>query len=225
VLTWSFVKNALGPVRKILVFAGVSEELESASPQNASQVIGRVLSDATNKSVDAICFDANAGTAVRPPGLLNDLTPITPASGTSKWENQNDDLAAMIGAIGDAGIDPSDAILVAHPREAALIRLRSGDLDNDVLMSIGVPKGTVICIAPQGIASGYQGPPDIQTSKEPTLHRESTTPLPIVSASPTTVAAPSTSFFQSFLLAIRVRAEAAWCAAPGSVQFVQNVSW
>jgi hypothetical protein len=58
-----------------------------------------------------------------------------------------------------------------------------------------------------------------------TLHRESTTPLPLVSVSPTTVAAPSTSLFQSYMMAIKVRANAAWCAAPGAVQFVQNVNW
>jgi hypothetical protein len=223
VLTWSFVNNALGPVRKILVFAGISEELDAASPQNASAVIGRVLADATNKSVDAIAFDANPGDAIRPAGLLNGVTPINNANGTDEWRNTQDDLADLIGAIGDAGIDPTDAVFVVGPREAALIRQRSGDLDNDVLMTLGLPKGTVLCVAPAGIASGYQGPPEIETSKA-TLHREGTTPAEIVST-PGIVAEPSTSFFQSYLIAIKVRAEAAWCAAPGAVQFVQSVNW
>jgi hypothetical protein len=31
--------------------------------------------------------------------------------------------------------------------------------------------------------------------------------------------------FQSFLLAIRVRTECAWAAAPGAVQFVEGINW
>jgi hypothetical protein len=44
-------------------------------------------------------------------------------------------------------------------------------------------------------------------------------------AVPGVAAAPSTSLFQSHLLAIRVRAEAAWAAAPGAVQVINGVDW
>jgi hypothetical protein len=223
VLTWTFLKNTLGPARKMLMFAGISEELETAVPGNASAVIGRVLADSTNRSVDAIAFDNNPGDTTRPPGLLNGVTPITAASATSKWENQQDDLANLIGAIGNSGIDPTDAVFVASPREATLIKMRGGDLDNDVLISLALPAGTVICVATAGLASGYQGPPEITIGKEATFHRE-TNPLPIVGTGGA-IAAPSTSFFQGSLLAVKVRAEAAWCAAPGAVQFVQSVNW
>jgi hypothetical protein len=43
VVQWSLMKSAVGPVRKILIIAAVSEELENASPQSVSAVIGRVL--------------------------------------------------------------------------------------------------------------------------------------------------------------------------------------
>lgn len=38
-------------------------------------------------------------------------------------------------------------------------------------------------------------------------------------------AAPSTSVFQSFMIAIRARVDAAWATAPGAVQVVQSVNW
>jgi hypothetical protein len=66
---------------------------------NATAIISRVLSDAVSRSIDAIAFDPNAGDATRPPGLRNGATSVTPASGTSEWENTQDDLAEMLGAI------------------------------------------------------------------------------------------------------------------------------
>jgi hypothetical protein len=225
VVQWSLMKSAVGPVRKIMVLSAVSEELESASPQSVSAVIGRVLADAVNKSIDAIAFDSNPGTAIRPPGLLFGVTPLTATSGTDQAQNMFTDLGNLVGAIGAAGIDPSEAVLIASPREAMSLILRAGaQFNSTVLMSLGVPDKTIIAAAPAGIASGYQGPPAIDTSKEAVLHREGASPGEIVS-SPGVVAAPSTSIFQSYLLAIRVRAEAAWAAAPGAVQVTNTVNW
>ncbi|WP_143199743.1 hypothetical protein [Bradyrhizobium sp. NAS80.1] len=221
VLQWSFLKNALGPARKILVFAGVSEELENSSPQNASAVVGRVLADATNKSIDTIAFDFNPGNLIRPPGLLNGVTATAPAAtATFLAETITADVANLVGAIGAAGIDPSDAVLIAGPREVTWLNYAGF---TNAIPSLGVAAKTVIAIAPAGLASAYQGPPEIQTSKEATLHRE-TNPAEIV-GSDGAVAAPSTSLFQSYLIAVRVRARAAWCVAPGAAQYVTNVNW
>jgi hypothetical protein len=225
VLQWSFLKNVLGPVRKILCFVGISEELEAASPQNASAILGRVLSDAMNKSIDTICFDANPDNGVRPAGLLNGVTPLTAASGTDKWENTQLDLANLIGAIANANIDASDAVFIAHPGDAAMIQQRrSGNFDNEVLATLGLARGTIMCVAPAGIASGFQGPPEITASKEATLHWESATPADIVS-SPGVVAAPVRTPFQEYMIITKVRAEASWCSSPGAVSLVSSVSW
>jgi hypothetical protein len=225
VVQWSLMKSAVGPVKKIMILSAVSEELESASPQSVSAVIGRVLADSVNRSIDAIAFDANPGSNVRPPGLLNGVTPLTATSGTDQAQNMFTDLGNLVGAIGAAGLDPSDCVLIASPREAMSLILRAGaQFDSTVLMSLGVPDKTIIAVAPSGIASGYQGPPEIDTSKEAVLHFEGASPGEIVS-SPGVVAAPSKSVFQSYLLAIRVRAEAAWAAAPGAVQVVAGVNW
>jgi hypothetical protein len=58
------------------------------------------------------------------------------------------------------------------------------------------------------------------------VHFEDTTPFDIVSGTaPGTLAAPNKSRFQSNLIALRVRANAAWCAARRAVRFAQNVNW
>jgi hypothetical protein len=204
------------------VLSAFSEELENASPQSVAAVIGRVLSDATNKSIDAIAFDANAGTAIRPPGLLFGVTPTAAAAaGATLQETILKDLSNLIGAIAATGIDPNDTVVIAGAREASLIQNLT---EFDALMSLAVPAKTIIAFAPSGVASGYQGPPEIDTSKEAVLHFEGASPGEIVS-SPGVSAAPSKSIFQSCLIAVRVRAEAAWAAAPGAVQFAQNVNW
>ena len=135
------------------------------------------------------------------------------------------DLAALVGAIGDAGIDTTDTVFVAPPREAMIIRLRAGPkFDNLVLETLGLPAKSVACFAPGATYSGYQDVPQIETRNEVALHFEDTAPAEIV-GSPGTVAAPVKSLFQMEIIAIRVRANAAWAVAPGGAQIVENVNW
>jgi hypothetical protein len=221
----NYVKVTLGPVKKVLALTALSEELQEASPQDVSAIISNVLSNAVSRAIDVIAFDANAATAVRPAGLLNGLVATTAASGTTKWENTQDDLANLIGAIGDANVDPSDAIFVTHPFNATLIRARSADLGNDVLMSIGVPRGTVICIAPIGLAAGLEGVPTVEMSKEATWQAADTNPQEIVGTGGAVAPAPVFSAYQKRVFAIRVRGRIAFAAAPGAVSFIQSANW
>jgi hypothetical protein len=136
-----------------------------------------------------------------------------------------DDLGNLAAAVGAARIDPSNLIYVAGPREATIIRLRGGaEFSNNVLMTLGLPAKSVAAFAPAAVFSGYQDVPSIETRKETVFQMEDTNPKEIVS-SPGVVAAPDVSFFQMELIAIRVRAWAAWAVAPGGAQVVNNVSW
>jgi hypothetical protein len=220
----NFAHTPLGPVRKILVLSAISEELQDASPQNAAQVIGRVLSDATNKSVDSIAFDANPDDGIRPAGLLNGVAPIVASAGTDTWSNMVSDVSNLVEAIGNAGIDASETIFITRPREAMLLRMRTGpDFVSSVYSSIGLPSGTVIAVAPQGLASGYRGPPTIETGKQGSWQFADSNPAEIVGTGGAVADGPVISAFQNYLISIKVRANAAWCA--GAVQVVQNVQW
>jgi hypothetical protein len=157
--------------------------------------------------------------------LLYGVTPINVANGTDEWRNTQDDLAELIGTIGDAGIDPTDTVFIAGPREAALIMQRSGDLDNDVLMTLGLPPQTVIAVVPAGLASGYRGPPSVEIGKQGSWQFADSNPQEIVGTGGAVAPAPVISAFQSYLLSIKLRAEAAWCAAPGAVAVAQSVNW
>jgi hypothetical protein len=217
-LQFSLEAASLGPVRKILLVSAVTSELESSGPEAASTVIGTVLSNATSASVDVIAFDANAGDSSRPPGLLYGATPIPPAAASSTA--MDDDLAALVAAIGAAGIDPSNTVFVTGPREAMLIALRAGPKFNfDVLMTLGLPPRTVAAFAPAGIFCGFDGTPTVETSKDTLIHFE-TAP-----ASDGTLGAPTKTAFQTDLLALKIRSECAWCTVPGAAQSVTGINW
>jgi hypothetical protein len=218
--------TTLGPARKIMVLSAVTEELNEASPDTAAAVIGRVLADASNKSIDVTAFDANPATTVRPAGLLNGVAPLTPSANTDLYMAMADDLGNLAAAVGAAGIDPHDLIYVAGPKEATAIRLRGGggDFTNNVLTTLGLPAKSVAAFAPAAVASGYQDVPTIETSRHASYHMEDTTPAEIVS-SPGTVASPQKSAFQTRVIVIKVRANCAWAVAPGGAQIVNNVTW
>jgi hypothetical protein len=224
-LQLSFAASTLGPVKKILLLAAVSGEIENAVPESASAVIARCLSDATNKSTDVIAFDANAGSATRPPGLLFGAVPIAPAA--AGVDAMCDDLAALVAAIGAAGIDTRDVVFVCSPREATIIKVKaSPKFDSLVLPTLGLPAKTVVCIAPMALASGYRDAPEVETSREAAYHFEDTSPLPIgTPGAPPTIAAPTRSLFQENVIGVKVRARLAWCVAPGGAQIVSGINW
>jgi hypothetical protein len=214
--------TTLGPARKILLLSAVTRELNEASPETAAAVIGRVLSDASLLSIDKTAFDTSAASSIRPAGLLNGVAPIT-ASTADGYTAMADDLGALAAAVGAAGIDPSEIIYVAGPREAKVIQLRGG-ADETVLVTLGLPAKSVAAFAPAAVYSGYQDVPAIETSPDVHIHMEATTPAEIVS-SPGVVAAPARSMFQTETIAIRVRAWLTWAVAPGGAQVVNNVTW
>ena len=209
----------VGPVRKLLVQAALTDEVEAATPEAASGVISKVLGDATALAIDAAAFDAVAGDDVRPPGLLYGATPIAAAAAAgSAIDVAAADVANLIGAIADAGIDTAGAIIVGNPREATkLVMLAGPAFDIPVFGCAAVPPKRVIAIAPAGVGIGYKGTPQISTSREAEIHFESS-PQPVP-------APPTLSAFQSALLVVRVRSWCAWSAAPGAAQYVDTVNW
>jgi hypothetical protein len=223
-------KMTLGPACKTLIIAAVSNELESATPQTASAVIARVLSDRTNIGIDKAVFSSGAATSAQPAGLLNGATGVAataPSASIMTSEAAAADVGNLLGAIGAAGIDPSGAVLVGGPATIGRLMGLLGDLDLDALMTLGLGAGdkSLTAIAPAAVASGYEGAPQIEVGKDATIHMEDTTPLDLV-ASPSTVAAPQRTMYQINSLAVKVRGNAAWCVAPGGVSVISGgVQW
>jgi hypothetical protein len=219
---WNFDANTiLGPVRKILMLAALTEELETYVPETASAVIGRVLADVANRGIDTTAFGTAAADIVKPAGLLHNVTPIAAAS--AGVDAMVDDLGNLAGAIGAAGIDASNVVYVAGPREAQIIKAKVGaKFNSPVLMTLGLPAKSVAAFAPEGVFSGYQDAPVIETTKQGAYVFDN---VPTDISDGVTVAAPVKSQFQAAQISIKVRANCAWAVAAGAAQVIAAVNW
>jgi hypothetical protein len=225
VITGDLDAMTVGPTCKIRFGTGITEELETYSADAASAVIGRLMSDAGRKALDAAVFSTTPADATRPAGLLNGVTAQTPTAGGG-LSALTADMKNLIGAIGDAALATDDVIIVANPRQAEALRLLPPQpFAHPVFGTAALADGTIAAIAPDALAVGYEGVPEISTTKQGTAHFEST-PLPISTpGTPPVVSAPTLSAFQSGLIFLAMRLRCAWAAQPGSVQFIESVTW
>jgi hypothetical protein len=216
----------LGPTCKIAIGAAISMELQEASAETAASIIGQALAISAAQATDAALFSSAAATAIAPAGILHGVTPIASAAGTGP-AGIADDLALLADAISHNGIAVDDLIIITTASLGTKIRVLAGPHFADaVLTSAYIPAGTVIGVIPQGLATGYSGVAEIETSTAAAVHMEDTTPLPIgTPGSPPTVAAPALSAFQSGLIVIKVRGRCAWCVQPGAVALVTGAAW
>jgi hypothetical protein len=215
----------LGPTSKMLIGAALTKEVQQASAETAEKIVGDALAASVTESLDAWLFSANAAIpGVTPPGLLFGLTAI-PSTGGSGAEGIADDLGQLAAAIGNAGIHTDDMVIVTTPKMAMKLSvLVSATFDNTVLASAALPGGTAIGIAPRGLATGYDGGATIDISDQAELHMEDAAPAEIV-ASPSTVAAPARSLFQTDALALRARCWTAYTVHPGAVAYLTGAAW
>jgi hypothetical protein len=218
----------LGPTCKVLVIAGVSGELQAASAETAERVIAQALAISVEQSQDAALFSANAAVAgTSPAGLLNGATHITSAGGTGGAASVADDLGALAATISHQGISTDDLIFITTAAIATKIRTLAGPFFQDVVLSsAAIPDGEIIAIVPQGLATGYSGEVQIETSIAAALHFESAAPLPIATVgTPNTVAAPVHSAFQEYLILVKIRGRMTWAVQPNAVAYMTGVTW
>jgi hypothetical protein len=221
----------VGPTKKMLLGAAITAELEFYAAESASAIIERVMSDQAGKSLDAAVFSDVAADALRPAGLLNGVTPITGTAG-GDLVAMIADLRAIVAALADGGCGGDNVVFVCHPSQAIALRaLASPAFSYEVFSTTAVAAGTVIGLAPDAIASGYSGLPQIDVSKDATAHFEDTTPLAIgVAGSPNVVSAPVRSAWQQNLLMLRLRLNCAWASlvpgtTTGAVAVVTGATW
>lgn len=204
----------------------MTAELENASAETASDVIGHIIDVDAKRRLDGVVFDDLAADDVRPEGLLHGLLALTASAGTG-LEAISEDLGNIAGAVGDAGVATNGMIIVANSRQAARLTVLSPNYDESrVFGSPQIPAGRVIGISLDAVASGYSGNPIIEKSREAAIHFEDTAPTDIgIVGSPNVVAAPVRSAFQTDMIAIKVRCNAAWKRIAPGVAFIDDVNW
>jgi hypothetical protein len=208
----------VGPTKKILIMAGVTRELDQASPQGAVSIISTILGDAVAKGIDLAAFGTAAATAAAPAGLLHGVAPLT-ASALTGFDAITEDIGTLAGGIGDADIDTNDLVFVGGPKEAVALKLWLSDKFDYPIFASNALKGSIAAFAAQAVASAYAELPQVETSRESTLQFNDAP-----AADPLT-AGHTLSAFQQELINIKVRGRAAWAVHPGAAQIITGVTW
>jgi hypothetical protein len=186
----------VGPPKKLAVISHFSAELRDRSVPTIESVLRQAIADDTSQTLDARLLDDAAGTATRPAGLLNGVTPITPTSGGAGAA-----LAGDLGALAAAIPAASDLVYVMNPADRVrALTLAPGLSGVAIIDAPTLTAKTVIALDAADFASGEGDAPRFDLSEQATLH-ESDTPEPIgTPGSPNVVAAPSTSLWQQDLV-------------------------
>ncbi len=200
---------------------GFSNELvKDYGVEGSYQIFETMMTDTAQITQDKAVFSNVAGSALRPPGLLFGVAPLTPSTGTG-LDALVGDLKKMAGAMATAGVTSDGAVIVAHPEQVeALGALPPQQLKHAVYGTIAVPPGTVIMIQTQGLAVGYDGNAELRLSPDATAHMSDTPTNIGTPGSPATVAAPTLSAFQTDTQLLRLTLKCAWAIRPGAIQYV-----
>jgi hypothetical protein len=208
---------------KFAAMSSLTREMMESS--NAEVMIRAVLVESSALALDAALFSANAGASDRPPGLLYNVTPLTPASAASgKSEVIVDDLQALGLAIAPVSGN-GEITLIASPDAAVALRLRlPSPVQWPVLTSVALPARTVIAVAAAALVSAVQGTPLIDASTVAEFHRE-TVPAPIVTSAGV-MATPIGSLFQTDQIALRLRWPLSWALRDArGIAWMTGVNW
>jgi hypothetical protein len=191
---------------KIATIAALTREMIESS--NAEQLVGDALSRAIGLALDAVLFDANAASAIRPAGLRNGIAALTASTNTDLFEAALEDLAALMNAVSTVG-GSGPYVLITSPGRGISM---GGRMYRDERMLIILPSTVVgndiIAVAPAGLAAAIAPNPDIELANQATLHMEDVAPAAIVDGG--TMVAPHRSLFQTDSLGLKCRLPVTW---------------
>jgi HK97 family phage prohead protease/HK97 family phage major capsid protein len=236
----AFTTQTLVP-KKMAVISTWTREMGDHSVPAIEGLIREAIQQDTSVAVDTVLIDANPATAIRPAGLLNGVAATTATAGGG--------LAALIGdikALTQALVTSTygnlrSPVFMMNPGDVLSASLasavntgifpfrdevRAGTLNTiPIIDSSTVPSKTMILVdAADFVVVGGEAP-RMEMSDQATLHMEDTSPAELV-ASPSTVAAPQRSLFQTDSLALRMVLPLNWTQRrAGTVAWAQNVTW
>jgi HK97 family phage major capsid protein/HK97 family phage prohead protease len=236
----AFTTQTMVP-KKLAVISTWTREMGDHSVPAIEGLIREAIQQDTSVAIDTVLIDANPATVIRPAGLLNGVT-VTTATAGGGLAALIGDIKALIGALttntyGNVRspvflMNPSDMLsvsLTSAPNTGIFPfrdEIRGGTLNTvPVIDSATVPVKTVVLVdAADFVVAGGEAP-RMELSDQATLHMEDTTPAELV-ASPSTVAAPQRSLFQTDSIALRMVLPLNWIQRrTGTVAWTSSVTW
>ncbi|PPQ16622.1 phage major capsid protein [Bradyrhizobium sp. AC87j1] len=211
--------------RKFATIIPFSRELFERSTPTIETIVRAVLMESLGLATDAALFSNTAGSSLRPPGLLLGITPLAHSTATDPQDAMLADIKALVSAVAPVAGN-GEVVLVAATDQSVALRLRQTRETYRVLASAALAPGTVISIAPSGLASALDPVPRFEIASEGALVMDDAAgPLSTV-GTPNVVAAPARSLFQTDTLALRVVLQASWGSrSPLAIAYTTGASW
>ena len=232
----AFTAAILTP-KKMAVITTWTREIDEHSVPAIEGLLRQAIQEDTAVAVDSVLLDANPATAVRPAGILNGVTPLTPTTGGG-FNALVGDIKQVSGQLLTATRgNVRNPVWLMNPQQVMSAGLtpapNSGVFPFDtsrgtlqgwpIIDSGTVPLGTVIAIDAADFVTVGGEAPRFEISDQATLHMEDTAPLPIVGGTP---ADPVRSLWQTDSLALRLILPLNWTIRrPGVVSVVPGVTW
>jgi HK97 family phage major capsid protein len=238
----AFTAITLTP-KKMGVITTLTREITEHSTPSIEGIVRQAILEDTALAIDTILVDANAATTIRPAGLKNGATVVTPTAGAG--------ITALIGDL--RGLTSSlitaskgnlrAPVWIMNPGDALAAQLTQAaaggdfpfmdDITNGTLM--GYPVITSTTIAPDSMIlmdaadfiSATGDTPRFDVSDQAVLHMEDSNPQQISTVgTPATVAAPVRSLWQTDTIGIRMIMDINWAMRrTGMVHTVTTMTW
>jgi HK97 family phage prohead protease len=239
----AFTSTPLTP-KKMAVITTWTREMDEHSVPAIEGLLREAIQQDTAVAIDTILLDATAASAIRPAGIRNGVSGLTPTAGGG-FTALVGDLKQLTGTILTATngnirnmvfiMNPQQGLSIGYiqpPNPTGLFPF-AADINNNrlagypVIKSGTVPLGMVICMDAADYVSVTSDTPRFEISDQATLHMEDTSPQHIGTAgTPGTVATPAQSMFQTDSLALRLILPMNWAIRrSGTVSWVTGVTW
>ena len=237
----AFASVQLTP-KKMGVISTFTREISEHSTPAIEGIIRETIVNDTAVAVDSVLMDNNAATAIRPAGLRNGVSTLTPTAGGG-FAGVVGDVRLLVGTLitntlGNLRspvflMSPGDALAISLiPNTAGDLPFRDevgrGTLMGiPIIQSTSVTPDTVFLIDAADFSSVTDTEPRFDVSDQAVLHMEDTTPLQLSTVgTPATVAAPARSLWQTDTIGIRMLMNMNWTMRrTGMVQYITGVTW
>lgn len=223
--------------RKLGVIVPFSRELAKRSTPTIEALVRQAILEDTGVILDAALLDATAASTARPAGLLNGVGAAASGFGGGDVQAVIADFKALLAPFYTANAADNITVIM-NPAQGLSLAMMPGpgpsgefgwfDAIRDrltIVESTNATAGRLVALRNSDFATALGDAPEFDVSEQATVHMEDTTPLEIVSGTPT-VADPVRSFFQTATIGVRMLMDVSWkMRRTGMVQWIDGTTW
>jgi hypothetical protein len=218
-----YVSEAAALLKPCKMAALITLTNEMMNGSNAEVMCRQAMIESAAPGLDRVLFDSNpAVDGLRPAGLRNGVSALTPAAAGAKDQAMVDDIVALASAVA-ARAGNGQLAFIAAPKQAIALAMRSNHaIPYSSSASSVLADGTVICVALPCLASVLD-PPRADASQEAVVHLAD--PASAIATSGVIVS-PVASMYQTDSVSLRMKLPVTWALrASGGVSFMTAVTW